>query len=70
MMGSAREGGLLLTEEKCCRLSSEYNCTEFVIRSCFCVCLLQVCIHACLPFLLYTSVFLWVCMISTGLVPA
>lgn len=25
-----REGGLLLTEEKCCGPASEDNCTEFV----------------------------------------
>lgn len=36
MMGAAREGGLLLTEEKCCRLSSEDNRTEFVMQSCVC----------------------------------
>lgn len=31
MVRVVREGGLLLTEEKCCRLASEDNCTEFVI---------------------------------------
>lgn len=30
-VGAVREGGLLLTEEKCCRLASEDNCTEFVM---------------------------------------
>lgn len=30
-VGAAREGGLLLTEEKCCRLASEDNRTEFVM---------------------------------------
>lgn len=31
MVGAVREGGLLLTEEKCCGLASEDNCTEFVM---------------------------------------
>lgn len=31
MVGAVWEGGLLLTEEKCCRLATEDNCTESVM---------------------------------------
>lgn len=40
-MGAVREGGLLLTEEKRCRLAGEDNCTES--DACVCVFAAGVC---------------------------
>lgn len=52
MLGAVWEGGLMLTEEKCFRLASEDDCTCLWCKV-VCVCLLQVWIHACFPFLLF-----------------
>lgn len=70
MVGAAREGGLLLTEEKCCRLSRKDNCTEFVMWSCVYV---RVCCRcAMMRASLFSCMLLCFCVrvISSGLVPA
>lgn len=61
VVGVVREGGLLLREEKRCRLSREDNCTEFAMWGCVRVCCRCAFMHA-FPFLLYICVCLWVCV--------
>lgn len=63
--GRLEEGGLLLTEEKRCRLLRKDNRTEFAMWSCVyvCVCCRCAAMHAS-PFLPYAFVLLWVCVRS------
>ena len=62
-----REGGLLLTEEKRCRLASEDNCTDFAIYGCAFVCatvFVAVCICcrcALVHAIFFSPLFLSVC---------